>query len=105
MIETSYFIAAFYKYYHDHIPAKIFDKLNVLHFTYVLKGSNKYKIDESLNFISKYINSIRTGAYYDCKLRTYIVHEACKQYTTNFDNNIISHMFNRIKKFIKLRKF
>jgi hypothetical protein len=104
MIETSYFIAAFYKYYHDHMPEKIFDKLNVLHFTYALKGSYNCKIDDPLNFISKYINSVRNGGYYDCKLRTYVIQEACKQYTTNFNNNIISHMFNRIKKFIKLLK-
>jgi hypothetical protein len=53
MIETSYFIAAFYKYYHDHMPEKIFDKLNVLHFTYALKGSYNCKIDDPLNFIAK----------------------------------------------------
>jgi len=74
--------------------SNIDEKPNFLNFFYQLKG--KSKLDEEFqNLISVKV--------YNSQHRTYLIQNAAKIFETNVKNNIIIHMYPRVKRYFKLK--
>nr|WIE95296.1 hypothetical protein [Microctonus hyperodae filamentous virus] len=107
-IEMSVLVNYFYKSYFLQSAAvstredfyKLFPKFSPLHFMYILQNKRN-QLNDPADVIGTY-KRMRSVAAYIGYCRTYIIQEVAKQYDTVFKTNITTHMFSRVKRYLRL---
>lgn len=104
-VELSYLINYFYKTYaKDSDFLERYKKLDALAFTYLLKNVNYTKLSDPKRVFEEY-KRLRGSdeLLYNCKLRSFTIMAVAKQYETIFENNLLTHAFARIKRYLRFK--
>nr|WIE95355.1 hypothetical protein [Microctonus hyperodae filamentous virus] len=77
---------------------KYFPKFSPLQFAYVLQRKKKITLADPANVLMKY----RQLQEYNGSYRSFVIYELAREYDTIFRTNITTHMFTRIKRYLRL---